>query len=122
MDWAAADVHQLAVGHVRAVALRAHAHVALAGQHTADGDLLDTGLDDPAGQVECDQLIGLHDDLAGGGIHHVLSRHATANAVLQLLDDVAGLADGADLQAAHALAASREAVHLAHDVLLGHVH
>ena len=117
-----ADVDQLAVGHVGAVAARAHAGGRLAGQHAAHGDFLDSGRADAVGDVVVDQLVDVDDDLAGRGIDHVLGGHAAADAVVEGLDDVVAVADVADLEAAHLLAMGGEAVHFADDVLLRHVH
>ena len=117
-----AHIDQTAVRHVRAVAARADAVLALAGQNRTDHDLFDAGRGDLLGLIMGDQLVLRHNQLAGRGIVHVLGGHAAADALLELLDALAVRRDVAHLLAADVLAAALEAVDLADDDLLRHVH
>ena len=59
-----ADVDQLAGGQRAAVALRAGADLALAGEHRADLDLLDAGGDELVDDEQAELLAGAGDDRA----------------------------------------------------------
>ena len=113
-----ADIHIAAVRQVHAVAAGAYAVLAAAGKHRTHRDGLDASLADQRGLLVVDRLVQCADHFARLGIDDILGSHATLRAVFQGFH----FADGFDLDAAHLFAGALEAIQLAHDDLLRHVH
>src|SRR3712207_3874212 len=111
-----AVVDRGAPGQVTAVAGRADAVLRLADEHRADLHLLDAGGGDRLDVLLLDHRAGRHDDLAVR-IDEVLGRRAAEDARGERGHDVAGVDDGANLDAALGAA-----VRLADDGVLRHVH
>ena len=76
-------LHHAVVGQVAAIALGTHAVLGLAGEHRAYLDRLDGRVVDALGSGIAYLLAALDDDLATGGVDHVVHRHAAHNAVAQ---------------------------------------
>ena len=111
-----AELDHLAGGQVAAVAVRADAAPALAGQHRADLHLLDAGVLDLGRLVLVDDVVDVEDDVAGDRVGDLLERDAADDAVAQRLDDLAALDDGPGLDAVDGAA-----VVLGDDHVLRHV-
>ena len=90
----------LARGKVHAVALRANAAVGLARKHRADLDGVDVELLHEVGILGGHHVILRNEDLVRAGLHHVVDRIAAVDALGELFDDLAVLADLADRDAA----------------------
>ena len=90
----------LARGKVHAVALRANAAVGLARKHRADLDGVDIELLHEVGILGGHHVILGNEDLVRAGLHHVVDRIAAVDALGELFDDLAVLADLADRDAA----------------------
>src|SRR5215218_2457345 len=114
-----ADVHELAGRERPAVAGGAGAQQRLTGEHAADLDLGDTGVDQRLDEHVTEVGVGLRDDGPVLG-HHVGGQGAGVDAGLhvRVTGDLA-VDDGADR---HDHAAVGAAVLLADDDVLGHVH
>src|SRR6185437_14898560 len=111
-----AHLDQLAAGQVAPVAGDADTALGLAGEHAADEHALDAGALDAVGQILGDFLVHVHDGVAFV-VADALERNAADDAVAQAFDGLAGVNDGADVDAVH-----RAAVVFADDDVLRHVH
>ena len=117
-----ADVHLAAVGHVHAIAAGADAVLAAAGEHGAHQGLLHAVGRHQLGLAGVDGLVQVHQHLPGHRIHNVLGGGAAAQPLLQGLDRLLAAHQLGNYDAADLFPAGGEAVFLADDDLLGHVH
>src|SRR5439155_12285944 len=93
------ELDELARREVAAVALRADAAAARAGQDRPDLHLFDAGVLNVRRSVLVHLLVDVHDRVAREGIGDPLERDAADDAVAQRLDDLARLDDRARLDA-----------------------
>ena len=99
-----ADIDRRAAGEIAPVALAADAGDGLAGEHRADAQLLHAGGDDRLDLRLLEQRALLDDDLVRRRIAHVLGRGAAEDAHAERGDDLAGIDDGAHVDAARGAA------------------
>src|SRR5436309_3515944 len=111
-----AQLGQAAGAEVAAVAEHADAALGVAGEAGADAHALQARVLDLLRELFDDLGVGLHDDLVGQRVPHVLGGDAAEDAVPQRLDDVAALDERGGLDVLHGAA-----VVLADDHVLGHV-
>src|SRR5690606_1136757 len=95
------DIDEAHGGEVTAIALLAEASPALAGQHRPHLHGRNTAVFDHVGGVLIDELAGLDHELAIDRIDDVIESHQTDDPVLERLDDVLTLLEGAHFQPEH---------------------
>ena len=117
-----AHIHQAAVGHVRAIAARAHAVLVLAGERGTHAHFLDARGFDLIRQVVRDQLVERNDHFPGVRVNDVFRGHAATDAVLHGFNHAAIVVYIAHGDAAHLFTGALKAIQLAHDDLLRHIH
>ena len=110
-----AELDHAAGAEVAAVAERAHAAARLAGEHRADLDLFHARALNGGGDILVDLLVDVDHDVAVV-VLDALERNAANDAVAHGLDNLAGLNDGADVDAF-----AGAAIHFGDDDVLRHV-